>query len=201
MKDGTEIVAATLLKVWETQGLLDTILFAAAGDAVAGLAGSYVGAALAPKNLKLRWRLLQEDGFEYTVTLKGGDPRNDRYDLLPSIEDYKEWKSDSMLAAAEGYDSSSWAQTVEPTCDGGTTIGAGTYRFGVNIPDGVYDLELLSGSGTLTFVDVEGYSTNIYMDNDKGARSYKGLSSVGCSRFELSGNLVLSIERARMLNV
>lgn len=259
MKEGTEIVAATLLKVWETQGLLDTIMFAAAGDAVAGVAGSYVGAALAPKNIKLRWRLLQKDGAEYTVTVKGGDPRNDQYDLLPSIEDYKGWQSDSILAAAANYDSSSWAESafegisgvpfevamscaeacpegssddggskidpgcaradadegtplaervavggpcpMEPLRDGGTTIGAGVYRFGVNIPEGVYDLKLLSGSGILTVVDGERFPTCVYMDNDNGARSYKGLSNAGCTHFELSGSLVLFIERAQMLNI
>lgn len=74
-----------------------------------------------------------------------------------------------------------------------TTLGAGKYVLGENIPQGKYDLKAVSGSGMLQF----GEEWMMFGVEKDCAKTYHGLSV----SFEITGNVVFEITKATMIEV
>lgn len=89
MARNKNIVAAELLGIKDKVSLIDAIAFPLAGDAIAGLAGAFVGASLVPTKYIFHWHVLCDDGTYDTFKLDHGDPRNDLLMELPYLPDYE----------------------------------------------------------------------------------------------------------------
>ena len=74
-----------------------------------------------------------------------------------------------------------------------TTLGAGKYIMGENIPEGKYDLKAISGGGTLQI----GEEWMFFGVDKKYAKTYHGLSA----SFEVTGDVVFEIKKAMMIEV
>lgn len=214
-----DIVAAELLSVKDKVSLLDAIAFPLAGDHVAGLAGALVGASLVPSKLIYTYRILREDGSYDTIKLNGDDPRNDALLNLPYIPDYLDWQeseremADGMMGNPPAPQGEPVQIPVQPQIEGqqharseGTgadeaIIGAGNYTFGGNFPMGVFDLQVLSGEGSLWIYDAQGESDYNWMGGDCGAMGWNGLTSEGNRSFTLDGSLRVRVTRAQMIQI
>lgn len=86
-----------------------------------------------------------------------------------------------------------------------TTLGAGKYVFGVDIPEGKYNLKAISGSGMLQIQKLMDGSwdeewINFGIENHC-AKTYHGLSLPKNKYFEVTGNVVFEITRAKMIEI
>lgn len=86
-----------------------------------------------------------------------------------------------------------------------TTLSAGKYIFGVNIPEGIYDLKAISGSGKLKIQKHIGDSwdeewINFGLDR-YSSKTYHGLSLPRDKYFEVTGNVVFEITKATMIEI
>ena len=86
-----------------------------------------------------------------------------------------------------------------------TTLGAGKYIFGVDIPEGKYNLKAISGDGVLKF---EKFECDFWTVNwmcfgveKESAKSYYGLSLPKDRYFEVSGSVVFEITRSTMIEI
>ncbi|MBR5529595.1 MAG: restriction endonuclease [Oscillospiraceae bacterium] len=86
-----------------------------------------------------------------------------------------------------------------------TTLGAGKYIFGVDIPEGKYNLKAISGSGMLQIQklmdgtwDEEWINFGI---EEHCAKTYHGLSLPKNKYFEVTGNVVFEITKATMIEI
>lgn len=86
-----------------------------------------------------------------------------------------------------------------------TTLGAGKYVFGVDIPEGKYNLKAISGSGSLEIQKlIDGTWEEDYMSfgvEEHNVKTYHGLSLPKNRYFEVSGNVVFEITRATMIEI
>ena len=84
-----------------------------------------------------------------------------------------------------------------------TVIGTGHYVFGKNIQEGFYDLEVVSGEGSLWIYckDKQNGYDHIYLGGKDEARSYKGLDSDHAEYFEIDGNLKVSLKKAETVTI
>ena len=86
-----------------------------------------------------------------------------------------------------------------------TTLGAGKYVFGVDIPEGRYNLRAISGSGGLEIQKlVDGAWEEEYMSFGVGeynAKTYHGRALPKNRYFEVSGNVVFEITKATMIDI
>lgn len=86
-----------------------------------------------------------------------------------------------------------------------TTLGAGKYVFGVDIPEGKYNLRAISGSGGLEIQKlIDGTWEEEYMSfgvEKYNAQTYHGLSLPKNKYFEVSGNVVFEITKAKMIEI
>lgn len=84
-----------------------------------------------------------------------------------------------------------------------TTLGAGKYVFGIDIPEGKYNLRAISGSGGLEIQKlIDGTWEEEYMCfgvEKHDAQTYHGLSLPKNRYFEVSGNVVFEITKATMI--
>lgn len=87
------------------------------------------------------------------------------------------------------------------------TLGAGVYRFGLDVPPGKYDLEIASGEGDVLLVEVGKDTYTFYQDMSK-ENPFKPSSflNVNCTRFhelwvngDLQVRLVYSRKRPTLL--
>lgn len=215
MKKFENIVAAELLSVKDKVSLLDAIALPAFGNHIAGLPGALVGAALVPSKLLYKWRVLYDDGTHAVRTLKGDDPYNDFLMNLPYLPEYEAYM-ESEAEMTEGtfaqpqqavpLSSNNTADQIpaverQSSNSGSTTIGAGYYEFGANFPNGMFNLECVSGEGTLHLKDNEGYSSFVDLGGSDDARSFSGLSSSVYKSFMIDGSLVLKVTRAQMIQI
>ncbi len=84
---------------------------------------------------------------------------------------------------------------------GEVLIGAGYYEFGVNFPEGVFNLSYVTGQGTLQIKDNNGWLSDIDFGEPESAQSYFGLSSNEYKSFKLDGNVQLRVVRAGMIQI
>lgn len=86
-----------------------------------------------------------------------------------------------------------------------TTLGAGKYIFGIDIPEGKYNLKAISGSGGLEIQKlIDGTWEEEYMSfgiEKHDAKTYHGLSLPKNRFFEVSGNVVFEITKATMIEI
>lgn len=86
-----------------------------------------------------------------------------------------------------------------------TILSAGKYVFGVDIPEGRYNLKAISGSGRLEIqklIDGVWYDEWIYFGVEKNdAHTYHGLSLPKNKYFEITGNVVFEITKATMIEI
>lgn len=213
------IVAAELLSVKDKVSLLDAIAFPVAGDHIAGLAGALVGASLVPSKLIYAWRVLYDDGSYGKLKFDGTDPRNNLLMDMPYLPDYEACmeSEDAMnyqgigeqlqdsAPATKGSTAPNVAQqaSYEPVKATNTSvvIGAGYYEFGGNFPEGVFNLEYVSGEGDLQLKDKDGWLSDISFGQSGGATSYSGLSSNEYKSFKLDGGVQLKVIRASMIQI
>ena len=82
------------------------------------------------------------------------------------------------------------------------TLGAGHYEFGVNLPEGVFELKVISGKGTVWLNTKDGSRDWIDLGSEEGCiAGYTGISSSTYKGFEFSSNLVVEIYRCGMIEV
>ena len=74
-----------------------------------------------------------------------------------------------------------------------TTLGAGKYVMGENIPKGKYDLKAISGRGILQF----GEEFMMFGVEKDCAKTYHGVSA----SFEVTGSVVFEITKATMIEI
>lgn len=215
MKKFENIVAAELLSVKDKVSLLDAIALPAFGNHIAGLPGALVGAALVPSKLLYKWRVLYDDGTHAVRTLKGDDPRNDFLMNLPYLSEYEAYMESETEMTEDTFvqpqyvaplpSNSAVPQVPVATSashnNNSTTIGAGYYEFGANFPNGMFNLECVSGEGTLHLKDNEGYGSFVDLGGSDDARSFSGLSSSVYKSFMIDGSLVLKVTRAQMIQI
>lgn len=84
---------------------------------------------------------------------------------------------------------------------GAVQIGAGYYEFGGNYPNGAFNLEYVSGEGTLQLKDKDGWLTDIEFGQPGDAQSYFGLSSNEYKSFKLDGGVQLKVSCASMIQI
>lgn len=84
-------------------------------------------------------------------------------------------------------------------------LGEGKYTFGVNIPEGCYDLKVVSGRGTLM---IQQYSCGEWDYNyvwlgleDGRCSEYRGLSLPKNKHFLIDGNVVVEITKAKAIDI
>lgn len=86
-----------------------------------------------------------------------------------------------------------------------TTLGAGKYVFGVDIPEGRYNLRAISGSGGLEIQKlIDGTWEEEYMSfgvEMHNTQTYHGLSLPKNRYFEVSGNVIFEITKAAMIEI
>lgn len=86
-----------------------------------------------------------------------------------------------------------------------TTLGAGKYVFGEDIPEGKYNLKAISGSGLLKIQEIiEGQSTEDWMNfgvTKECAKTYHSLSLPKGQYFAVTGNVVFEITKATMIEI
>ena len=86
-----------------------------------------------------------------------------------------------------------------------TTLGAGKYVFGVDIPEGRYNLKAISGSGGLEIQKlIDGTWEEEYMSfgvEMHNTQTYHGLSLPKNRYFEVSGNVIFEITKAAMIEI
>lgn len=86
-----------------------------------------------------------------------------------------------------------------------TTLGAGKYVFGVDIPEGKYNLKAVSGSGMLQIqklIDGTWDEEWINFGVEKHcAKTYHGLSLPKNKYFAMTGNVVFEISKATMIEI
>ena len=86
-----------------------------------------------------------------------------------------------------------------------TTLGAGKYVFGVDIPEGRYNLKAISGSGMLKIEqNVEGHSLEEWMNfgvTKECAKTYHCLSLPKGQYFAVTDNVVFEITKATMIEI
>lgn len=84
-------------------------------------------------------------------------------------------------------------------------LGAGKYVFGENIPLGIYNLKVISGEGTLTMQKLKGTEWGedwFDFGKDEGyIKSYHGLSLPEGKWFEVEGDVIFEISKAKMLEI
>ena len=83
-----------------------------------------------------------------------------------------------------------------------TILKAGRYRFGKNIPNGMYDLIAISGGGWLTIYDKEDDENMLWLGDGydgNGAKEYRGLDSDVVKVFTLEGNVEVTITKTQMI--
>lgn len=89
--------------------------------------------------------------------------------------------------------------------DMATTLGAGKYIFGEDIPLGKYNLKALSGCGVLEFKKLtDGSWEDEWMNfgvEEHCAKTYYGLSLPKGKFFEVSGNVIFEITKAKMIEI
>lgn len=214
-----DIVAAELLSVKDKVSLLDAIAFPIVGDHIAGPAGALVGASLIPSKLIYTWRVLYADGTQSRIKLDGTDLRNNWLMELPYLPDYVAFMEsreivDSQLSSNtphEGFPKAAGTPTPiatqqtaarqAGTTGEGVVIGAGHYEFGSNFPEGIFNLEHVSGKGTLQLQYKDGWLIDQSFGDPEDAKSYFGLSSNEYGSFKLDGNLQLKVSRASMIQI
>lgn len=219
MGKDSNIVAAELLSVKDKISLLDAIAFPVAGDHIAGLAGALVGASLVPSKLIYTWRVLYNDGSYGKLKLNGDDPRNNWLMEIPYLPDYEAFmESEKMMseqihdyqpaASAEAINSTAAPNTptrTEPhqaqASNSNVVIGPGYYEFGGNFPEGIFNLEYVSGKGMLQFKDKDGWMSEISFGEQGDANSYFGLSSGEYKSFNLDGSVQMKVTRAGMIQI
>lgn len=212
------IVAAELLDVRQKQSLLDSLAYTFAGDKIAGLAGAYVGANLAPVKTTYFWRVRYDDGSYQNLQLGGNDPRNNIFMNLPYLPEYEEFingvplidEGGEAVAQSENMDGQigDVFQADVSTGDnrekhdvamdfttnmakGMLEVGAGDYIFGENFPEGFYDLKVISGSGILTLKEKDGGHNFVWIGdqrNGDGVYSWNGIRSTQYEGFTINGN-------------
>ncbi len=218
-KRKADIVAAELLSVKDKMSLIDAIAFPMAGEHVAGLAGALVGASLVPSKLIYTYRVFREDGSYDKIKLSGDDPRNDAMLSLPYTPDYigqqerEKEMADSMMSNPPAPQVEPVQMSMQPQIEsqqheqststgaGEAIIGAGNYVFGGNFPTGAFDLQVLSGEGSLWIYDAQGEGTYNWMGGDRGAMGWNGLTSESNRSFTLDGSLRVKVTRAQMIQV
>lgn len=86
-----------------------------------------------------------------------------------------------------------------------TTLGAGKYIFGVDIPEGKYNLKAISGYGVLTIQKlIDGNWEEECMNfgvAEYNAKTYHGLSLPRNKYFEVSGSVIFEITKATMIEI
>ena len=86
-----------------------------------------------------------------------------------------------------------------------TTLGAGKYVFGVDIPEGRYNLRAISGDGMLLIQKLMNGSWDeewMYFGvENHSARTYHGLSLPKNKYFEVKGDVVFEITKATMIEI
>lgn len=83
-----------------------------------------------------------------------------------------------------------------------TTIGAGKYVFGEDLPLGKYDLKVISGKGMLKIQIEDDDESWMNFGRDTGfANDYHGLSLPQGWYFSLDGNLQVEITKSKMLEI
>ena len=87
-----------------------------------------------------------------------------------------------------------------------TTIGAGKYIFGEDIPLGKYNLKALSGSGILKIQvladgDWDDEEWTDFGVEEHCAKSYHGLTLPKGKYFEVTGNVTFEISKSSMLMI
>lgn len=91
-----------------------------------------------------------------------------------------------------------------------TVIGAGRYVFGENIPEGCYDVRLLTEDATISLYKGRGMASYdvdyIYLTRgDSGISEYAGLSSSACRWFTVSSSgskkVQLEITKSKVLEI
>ena len=86
-----------------------------------------------------------------------------------------------------------------------TTLGAGKYVFGIDIPEGKYNLKAISGTGTLQIEKlIDGSWEEEWISfgiESQCARTYYGLSLPKNKYFEVTGNVVFEITKSKMIEI
>lgn len=87
-----------------------------------------------------------------------------------------------------------------------TTLSAGKYVFGVNIPEGTYNLKAISRSGELIIQNWIGEDVwceeRIDFGVDKrSSKTYHGISLPKGKHFRVTGNVVFEITKAEMIEI
>ena len=84
-----------------------------------------------------------------------------------------------------------------------TTLSAGTYVFGKNVPNGIYDLTAIKGIGWLTPYDKDGdeMSAIRFGTESGGVKDYHGLDSDDVKKFTVEGSVEFEIRRATMIEI
>ena len=86
-----------------------------------------------------------------------------------------------------------------------TTLGAGKYIFGIDIPEGRYNLKAVSGSGILQIQKFMNGSWDEEWINfgieEYCAKTYHGLSLPKNKYFEVTGNVIFEITKAKKIEI
>lgn len=121
-------------------------------------------------------------------------PRIDKIELMANY--FKIQKSDLIEDKIDMLRATQTSNTISTA----TKLGAGKYVFGVNIPEGTYDLKAIFGSGVLTIASENEVKLN-FGDELNCAKTYHGLSLSKNQYFEVTGNVVFEITKTTMIEI
>ena len=82
-----------------------------------------------------------------------------------------------------------------------TILRAGRYVFGKNLPNGMYDIFVLSGEGLLTITRHDDEQSWIWLGTKKKAKEYRGIDSEVVKSFTLNGDVEVRIAKAQMIEI
>ena len=82
-----------------------------------------------------------------------------------------------------------------------TILRAGRYVFGRNLPNGMYDIFVLSGEGALTIFCRDDEELWIRLGKKNRAKEYRGIDSEVVKCFTLDGDVEVRIAKAQMIEI
>lgn len=80
-------------------------------------------------------------------------------------------------------------------------LGAGKYVFGKNLPNGMYDIFVLSGEGSLNIYCRDDDELWIRLGSEDRAKEYRGIDSDDVKSFTLDGSVVVRIAKSQMIQI